>query len=293
MTRQLALLVGAAVLALFAMPARLAGAAEPTTAACLAASERAVALRQQHKLGDARAELLICSSASCPADVRDECLRHVDEVNAKIPTIVFEAKDASGNDLAAVKVAVDGRPVAERLDGIPLPLDPGEHLFTFQTAGQPSIEKHLVVREAEKERRERIVFGAPAASILATPSGAPHPREDSGRGLGTQRILAIVAAGVGVVGLGLGIGYGLDAKSKRDTARADCPTPTCPDMNGSTLWDSAVSAGNVATIAFVVSGAALATGAVLWFTAKPGSRERDGGTQVGFGPGTLQLRGTW
>ena len=192
----------------------------PTTADCLAATESSLALRNEHKLREARAQLLICSAASCPADMRDECHDHVDAFGVAIPTIVFAVKDAAGNDLVAVRVTMDGQPIAgsdwrgRRCRSIP-----GAHTFTFETAGQPqgNIQKQFVIHEGEKDRRERIVFGAPIFGVTAAAQSTPQPPPSvlgSGHrasrrhrratrlgSLGTQRILAIVAAGVGVVEL--------------------------------------------------------------------------------------------
>jgi hypothetical protein len=308
-SRRAASLALVCVLVSLAIAQRTARAADPTTADCLAASESSLALRNQQKLREARAQLLICSAASCPADVRDECARRVAEVNASIPTIVFEAKDTAGNDLAAVKVTMDGQPIAERLAGTALSIDPGEHTFTFETAGQTTVQRKFVIREGDKGRRERIEFGAlvatsvpaaapspPAAgppSILASPSNPPPPSHASS--LGTQRILAIVAAGVGVVGLGVGTGYGIDAMSKHNAAHNACPSSQCSDSNGVNLWNQAVSAGNVSTAGFIIGAVGLAGGAALWFTAKPGSSEsgEKRGTQVGLGPGGVQMKGVW
>src|SRR5258708_32712612 len=88
-----------------------ARAADPTTADCLAANESSIALRNQHKLREARSRLLVCSAATCPGDIRDECIRRVGEINAAMPTIVFETKDRAGNDLSAVQVTMDGEPL--------------------------------------------------------------------------------------------------------------------------------------------------------------------------------------
>lgn len=33
-----------------------------------------------------------------------------------MPSLVFEAKDRAGNDLGAVRVTMDGQPLAEKLD---------------------------------------------------------------------------------------------------------------------------------------------------------------------------------
>jgi len=87
------LLVAAVVAS--ALTTSLARAADPTTADCLNASESSIKLRSDHKLRAAREQLLVCSLAACPTDVRAECARRVEIVNASIPTIVFEAKDAA------------------------------------------------------------------------------------------------------------------------------------------------------------------------------------------------------
>ena len=68
---------------------------------------------------------------------------------------------------------MDGQPIAERLEGTALSIDPGAHTFTFETAGQANIEKQFVVHEGEKDRRERIVFGAPMVTAAPTPRPAP------------------------------------------------------------------------------------------------------------------------
>jgi hypothetical protein len=150
-----------------------ARAADPTTADCLAANNSAIDLRNDHKLRAARNQLLVCAASSCPADIRKECLRKVDEINAQIPTVTFEAKEAaSGKDLAAVKVTLDGQPLADRLEGTALSVDPGEHIFTFETEGQAPVTKQLVIIEAQKDRRETIVLGTPPPGPATPPPPA-------------------------------------------------------------------------------------------------------------------------
>lgn len=281
-----------------------ARAADPTTAECLAASEASLSLRRHHKLRQAHEQLLVCAAPSCPADVRDECLRRVGDLKAAMPTVVFIAKDGAGNDLTAVQVAMDGQTIAERLEGTAVAVDPGEHTFTFALAGRSTVEKKLVIHEGEKARRVQVVFAATAGPVapadaparppvLVSTPGERSPDEGSG-GLGTQRILAIVAAGVGVVGVGVGVGFGLDSLSKHNQAQKACPNTACPDQNGLNLWNQASRAGDVSTAAFIVGGVALAGGAVLWLTA-PGDHAsgEEGTTRVGVGPRTLLFSGVW
>jgi hypothetical protein len=270
---------------------RTAHAADPTTADCLAASEASFKAANQHKLRAERSQLLVCAAASCPADIRKECVSRVDEVNTQIPTLIFAAKDASGADVSAVKVSMDGEVLAERLEGIALSVDPGEHTFTFETAGQSPLSKKLVVLETQKDRREFVMFGAPAVAPLAPVGSARATEAPTSHGLGGQKAWAIVSGGLGIAGLGLGTALGVIALSKKSQAESNCPN-LCGTQMGVNEWSSATTFGNVSTIGFVVGGVAIVTGVVLWFTAKPRA-DHGPSARVGMGPGSFRLEGAW
>lgn len=290
----------ATVIAALAIGPSVAHAADPTNADCLAASEASLKAGNAHHLRAERSELLVCSSSNCPSDIRKECLHRVDEVNAAIPTVIFQAKDGVGNDLVAVRVTLDGEVLAERLEGTPLSIDPGEHTFVFETPGQPSVQKHFVIQEGQKDQRESIAFGTP---ILAPPQAGPpqgsafapgtpsSSTPDNGEGLSTPKIVAIVAGGVGVVGLGVGSAFGLVAISKKSDAQNACPGE-CADQAGVGKWRDAKSAAQVSDVAFVVGAVGLGAAAVLWFVVKsPPASEAT--AQVGFGLGSVELKGAW
>jgi hypothetical protein len=285
----------AAALLLLEAPAH---AAEPTTADCLAASDASLKLGNQHKHRAERSQLLVCAAAACPSEIRNECIRRADEANAQIPTILFEARDASGATLNAVKVTMDGEVLAEHLDGTALPVDPGEHTFTFETATEIPVTKTLTIQESQKERREGITFVAPTAALR--PSQAPQstggqqlpenpPAARVGRQpLGTQKSVAIVAGGVGLVGLGVGTAFGVVAMSQKSAAQSACPTNPCGTQDGVNRWNNAGSTGNVSTIGFIVGALGVGGAAILWLTA-PASVS----AQLGVGPGVLQVKGAW
>jgi hypothetical protein len=123
-----------------------------------------------------------------------------------------------------------------------------------------------------------------AASPAAT--GAPAGGTP---GMGTQRIAAIVSAGVGLAALALSATYGLMAMSKRDDARSTCPGSQCTTQAGMNKWNDATAASNVSTVAFIVGCSGVIEAAVLWFGPQPGSV----GTRVGVGPSGIRLQGTW
>ena len=166
---------------------------------CIAASDKGLDLRKQGKLVDARKTFASCAIATCGADIKDTCEKHIAEINAAMPTLQFEVKDGLGNDLTVVTVSMDGKPLLARLEGTAVSLDPGQHSFHFEAPGQRPIDKTLVLSEGQKDRRERVVFGA-------APGVAPVPESGPAHALGTVVISADAAATISLDGKVAGTG---------------------------------------------------------------------------------------
>ncbi len=113
----------------------MAQADGPSADACATASDNAQPLRKAGKLREAKRQLLVCVSKSCPSMVRDDCAAQLSDVEKAIPTVVFDAKDGRGDDLTSVVVSIDGSQLADHLDGSSLAVDPGRHHFIFKTMG--------------------------------------------------------------------------------------------------------------------------------------------------------------
>jgi hypothetical protein len=284
----------------FATPSR---AADPTMADCLSASEGSIKLRKEHHLREARQQLLVCAAMQCPDEVRAECEQHLVAVNSQVPTLVFEAKDAAGNDLSAVTVTMDGKPLADRLEGTAISLDPGTHSFHFVSAGHAPVDKSFVLQEGEKGRRERIVFGAGVAAAGGAAIVAPvasakgdeaRPAGDADKGSassswGPLKTVGIVVGGVGIVGLGIGTAFGLMASSDKNNANCDA----AGQCNAGPLSDARNHA-NVSTVGFVAGGVLLAAGVGLVVF---GPKGRAGSVQVApavaAGSGGIVLGGSF
>jgi hypothetical protein len=289
----------------------LADAAEPTKEQCVASNEKAQDLRRTGKLLDARAQLAVCVSGSCPGPVREDCAQRLADIDAAIPAIVFEVKDPTGNDLAAVRVIMDGRPLVDRLDGTALALDPGEHKFVFRSEGHKRTERTFVLRERDKARREKIVLevettpGPPEPATTQPTSVAPMPwptvaptstattasTAETPAG-GGRRVspLVFVAGGVALVGLGIGIGTGVAAGSKHDALSGECNGNDCPPSAQGDL-DSFHSLKTVSTIGYVVGFVGLAAGAAFFFFL-PG-KSPAAAARVWVGPGSAGIGGAF
>jgi hypothetical protein len=276
---RLATALGACLVATGLSP--LCRAEGPTALDCGAASESARVLQTRGQLRAARAQLFVCAAASCPDDLRTECLRRGGELDVAMPTIVFGAADASGREVVPVAVKMDGEPLTQRLDGTALSIDPGRHTFSFEAPGQPGVMKQLLILEGEKYRREHVTL----EPIVVLPAGEGAPRRRA------VKTASLVLGGLGVAAVAVGLGYGLVAISRRDDAVEACPSACATDADVE-RWNRARAAGDVSTVAFAVGGVALASGLVLWLVARHDA-ERLAGAQLAFGPGGVTLRGQW
>jgi len=304
----------AAILSVAATPAM----ADLTKDQCIDANAKAQDLRRDGKLSLAREQLRKCIAPSCPTIVRSDCTKRLDDLENAQPTIAFVVKDATGSDVTAVKVTVDGDPLADRLGGSALPVDPGEHVFTFTVASQPPVTRKLVVTEGEKGRREVITLGAaasptPTPTPKPTPSPAtptPTPSQESaapqsepapeGGGMGTQKILGLVAGGFGVAGIAVGSVFGMMTLSQKSQQQSDCgSTATCTPAGRSQAVNdhsSGMTDSTISTVGFIAGGALLVGGVVLFFTAGPSSQQPSGAglllaPSVGPGGAGMLLRG--
>ncbi len=276
---------------------------------CIDTNRKAQLLRMNSKLLAARDALRICSDTHCPVMVRDDCVQRLDELNRMQPSLVFDGKDAAGNDVIAAAVTVDGRPLTDRLDGSPLNVDPGPHTFEFVVPGLPPVIRTFVLKEGEKGRVERIVLGpaprppsSPAEPLRGTPDRVSSPAtESAGDGLGAGRISGLVIAAIGLGGVAAGSVYGLLAQSAWNDSKSECSAANCPAAaRPQAVADHsvAVTDGTVSTIALIAGGVLLTSGiAVFLASPAPGARSERGAVRITptFGPGAagLDFRGTF
>jgi hypothetical protein len=278
-------------------------AAEPTKHECIAANEAAQDLRSAGKLREARAKLALCMASGCPGPVREDCSQRLSEVDAVMPSIVFEVKDGSGNDVSAVRVKMDGQPLVAVLDGSAIPVDPGQHTFVFVGPRLLKSETTLALQEGERDRHQRVVLVAvplePASGAPATPP-SPEPSTEGPTSDGsTRRLVGLALGGAGVVGLVVGSVLGLVSKSTYNSALgSECGSAagyadakTC-NATGYHDVQSAFGQATASTVSFVAGVALLGGGGYLYFTAPKGPQVSVGPT-VGIGSAGASVRGSW
>ena len=321
--RALFLALRASVLVASLAPATAARAAD-AMAECIGQNERSLDLRKQGKLLDARRELAACSAAPCPDAIQQACRARMGDLNAAIPSIVLDVKDAGGQDLLDAQLSIDGQG-AGAVGVTARQLDPGRHVFRVEVPGRPAVEKAIVLREGERDRHESVLVGgstaaaaagvdavsgsaSPPTATAAVPASPPAPERDardapsspsssSGDvGASGLRTAGWIVGGAGVVGLAVGGTIALLAKSSYDGA-AGCEGTVCT-AEGLRTRNSARSKGDVATVVFVAGATTMAVGVVLWIVA-PRAHGTAGGAngwrawRLGLTPGGAMAAGSF
>jgi len=208
------------VVAAIATPAL---AEEPSKEQCVDAYVKGQEARRAGKLLDARASFVVCGRASCPMPFAGDCRRWRDEVEAAIPTIVFDVVDRLGRRPTDVRVSADGAPFAGKIDGRALPIDPGAHVFVFELSGVPPQRVEATILEGIKSQKVTLAL-APAVDHRDT-----LPIMETTRPIPAGAWLAGGAAIVGVASFAF---FGLLANSQESDLRALCASAMgCTDAD--------------------------------------------------------------
>lgn len=223
-----------------------ASAADDT--ACIQSYEQTQTLRKQSRFREAHDEATKCARDTCPVVLAKDCTKWLGELEQSIPTIVFDVKSTSGEELTLVKVMMDGKPLVDKLDGKALAMDVGPHTFHFESTdskvgGQP-VEQKIVIHEGDKNRKVSVTLGAAKANnanVQVGPADRPIP------------ISAYVFGGAAVLGLGIGTVFAISGSSKEsdlDACRPSCPANDVNSVSTSyAIADILLTAGFVSAIA--------------------------------------------
>jgi hypothetical protein len=192
-------------------------------------------------------------------DAVDAAKNEVTSVSARIANVIITVEGAPNP-----VVTLDGQPVVTAALGLKRPVDPGSHVVKAEAEGFKPAETKFEVAESglaeAKLKLEKLVAEpvGPAPNAEAPPPPPPEAKRD--------RTLAYVAFGVGGAGLVFGAVTGALALGKHGDLADKCPNDRCPNALGDEV-DSFRTMGTLSTIGFIVAGAGIAAGTVLWITA--------------------------
>jgi hypothetical protein len=207
------------------------------------------------------------------------------DLEPRLPHVVVTVTPQ--RDVENLDVRIDGRPLPRIQWGAPTPIDPGLHRIQARAVGRQPYAQDVDVTSGDVPPVTVPVL----VDLPVDPKAAgPAEKETHAQVRHWQRPagLAIGVIGLGVLGGG-GVLAGV-AKSGYDATAGACGTVVC-NPDGAQPRKNAIAEANVATAAFVVGGAALVGGVVLWLSApKDTSDLRVQATVTASG---LRLLGEW
>lgn len=183
--------------------------AQASEASCQAV-EQTEGMRADGQYRKARAVLLECVNAQCGGDVRRRCAATLQKLDSVTPSIVIRAEDQGGNDLVDVSVSLGDELLVSSLDGMAVPVDPGEHRFVFTRTGEDAVVQTLTIAQGEKFRAIDVVIGSTPRLALPPASASAA---DAGSGSSERVVASATLIGVGVIGVGSYAYLGLRARS--------------------------------------------------------------------------------
>lgn len=211
--------------------------------------------------------------------------KRAEKLQARLPRLVINVPEASKTP--GLEIRRNGMLVGSAQWGTPVAVDPGEIELTANAPGKQTLRQTLRAEEGKTAsynlpvlaQGERAAVApatppadapnearpvAPAASPPSVPVAPPPAEPSVAKGGNAPWILTL--AGVGVVGVGLGSAFGLMAKSKYDESKKECDADDANacSARGIEQRNEALTKGNVATVGFIVGGAALAGAGIVW-----------------------------
>jgi hypothetical protein len=238
-----------------------ANASEPEKALCAQSFEQAQRLRNDSQYLAANQELLKCANPKCGDALFQECSKLYGEIQAAIPSVVFEAR-ADDQEVVDVTVTLGDRQLTQLLDGKPVLIDPGSHTFKFEATDKTPVEKTVVVRAGEKYRQIAVMFESknpkPVVAMPALPPPVPPTSHARHVPIGSY-----VLGGVGVLALGGFAVFRAVGSGDYDHLQSNC----APNCSASEI-DKVKQKYLISNVALGV-GAAAFVGALVLFVVQP------------------------
>jgi hypothetical protein len=250
--------------------------AAPTRQQCIAAHRASQKDTQEGRLMEARGRAKLCTHRACPGLLVTDCAAWLEQLDERIPSVVFEVR-LDGRTVFDATIYADDDLVADWTRGEALQLDPGRHTFRVilpkhgektQTLLLAEGMRFLVVSANFETERASAPATRPAIPLVPRPSQANSPNR-------TRPVPFIVYPLLGAGGLGLVgfAGFGLWGKAEKQRLEQDC-APNCTSDDLTTMHRRFL----YADISLGVGAAAL-VGAGIAYLTRP---ERHSASNVGL-----------
>lgn len=194
----------------------------------------------------------------------------LDDLDVNVPRLTIKIPDGADPDVLET-LTLDGKPVPEAWLNTQQRIDPGPHVLEFVVDGQRKKKMAPVERGGESELSLDIPKGEGKKVRKKKDETPAVETHDPGK---TRRYIGLGLGGAGIVAVGVAVGMTVSARSDYKAAlSAHCmgSTSGC-DATGLRITHDARKTANIGTVITIVGAAAIAGGAVLYFTAPEATR---------------------
>jgi hypothetical protein len=161
-----------------------------------------------------------------------------------------------------LKITRDGAPVIASEIGVPIPVDPGLHVFAATAERRPKWSTEVNLAPGAQKTVEIVFADAPRGATT------PNANQDAPSSSSSQKTIAYVVGGVGVAGVIVGTVAGLITVNENAASTKECPNDgVCRSDAALDANASARSWATVSTVSFIAAGVLLAAGVALYLTA--------------------------
>jgi hypothetical protein len=192
-------------------------------------------------------------------------MKRRDAIEHRVPLLTVALAPRAPPD---TMIARDGVALGAVSLGVPLPIDPGDHVVAATAPGREDSRTTIHVEEGDR----KLVAVAPgpvrsaatrSAPIGAAPVTASEPAASDGAR--TRRTVGLVVGGVGVAGFGVALTTGLLLPGVRDTIAKYCDptTKVCTDSRGVDAASQGRTLAALNTVGWIVGYAGVAVGGGL------------------------------
>ena len=250
------------------------GEPEPSKDQCVDWHKQSQLAQSEMKLVEARELARRCAAPTCPGLVVNDCDRWINDLDQRLPSVVFEVRVDGEPDTSAT-VTTDGKRVEEWTRGEALRLDPGEHQFRVELGDYQPIVRKVLLSEGMRFRVITIDFKSSslkqAASVETVVPKPPSEPASGARRFHPAFFPLLGGGAAGIVSFGI---FSLVGKSKQHSLEQSCK-PNCAESDLKSMKTSYL----IGDISLGLGLASLAAAGVFYFRA---DKQNTPSTTIGF-----------
>ena len=215
--------------------------------------------------------------------------KELDELRPRVGFISLQVVGATED----TQLFINDEAVSRDRWGQEIPVRVGVITVSAKAPGKPELREDVTVPGGSLTHTVDLAkLWTPAAPPPPSPAAEPETKGSVDLLGLDKRTWAYIAGGVGAAGVVTFGVFGAMNRSKYNSLDSDCPNGVCPTDRSDDI-DAGKRYQTIANVGLVVGVVGLGTGTVLYLMSGDDKGREQPTTQVGVGPGTVSVQGTF